>query len=157
MTMNGEEKRKLRETTFADQIEAMFVVEWELEGRWVIQKFAYEEWRGLWVNPIATENPVSEMWSPFNGVPSYATSGEATDAMMELQTIAPDRRMRVVRAEKDIGATLLTPRTAQEQATFGRGPRWGELLRKFPKLRMPPRQNGESLKDFPVASVLPIC
>ena len=132
--MNSGEKRSLRETTFREQIETVLAVERELEGRWVIQKFAYGEWRALWVNPISPENPVSEMWYPFGSSMSYATSGEAVEAMIKLKTIAPDAPMRVEKAEQDIRATQLAPATGDDRAQYGQFPKWGELLQMLPEL-----------------------
>lgn len=129
--MASDERKSVRETSFSEQVQTVLAVERQLAGRWVIQKFAYGEWRALWLNPIMPGNPLSEMWAPFSGVQSYATSGEAVDAMMELQSIGPGRPMRVVPAEEDIKATPLIPRTGREQAFYGRCPRWGELLLKF--------------------------
>ena len=65
MNVNSDAKRTLRETTFREQIETVLMVEQKFEGRWVIQKFKFGEWSGLWVVPIDVEDPVTEMWGPF--------------------------------------------------------------------------------------------
>ena len=130
--MNSKEKRKLRETTFQEQIQTVLAVERQLAGRWVIQRFqSYcDEWRGIRVTAIITDDPVHEE-PPISGTATYATSSEAVDAMEELHNKFPDVPMRVAPAEEDILQAMLWPRKADEKARFGEYPTWEELRRKL--------------------------
>jgi hypothetical protein len=82
--MNSGEKNVLRETTFREQILTLLEVERQLENRWVVQKFQFDEWRGINVNAIIADDPISERF-PITGTPTYETSGEALAAMQKLQ------------------------------------------------------------------------
>ncbi len=128
--MTFEEKVKLRETTFREQIQIVHKVEQQLSCHWVIQRLQFEEWCGVRVNPLMADDPIHEEY-PISGVATYATSGEATDAMVALQEKFPDVLMRVEPVEKDIRATHLWPRVYDEKRFFGIAPTWGQLLQRF--------------------------
>jgi len=127
--MNGEERNRLRETSFREQVETIIAVAEQLEGWWVIQRFQFDEWRGIRINPLMTDDPVHEEY-PVSGTLTYATSSEAVDATIALNEKFPYVLMRVGPVAEDIRATRLLPRTRSEKLIFGEYPRWGELLKK---------------------------
>jgi hypothetical protein len=129
--VKSQEKGKLRETTFLEQIQTVLAVERELEGRWVIQREFYGEWRGIIIRPIIPHDPVSEPF-PLTGTATYPTSGEAVDAMERLHERFPEIQMRVSPVEDDIQATRLWPHTGLEKSTYGDYPTWAELRGKCP-------------------------
>jgi hypothetical protein len=123
----------LRETKFHEQIALLLRVTEQLRGCWVVQRNLFDEWRGLFVNPISPEAPLSKGFYPVTG--TYATSGEAVDAMLAMQTKYPNcPPLRVVPVQKDINATQLYPGTYDLKKKYGEYPKWGELLRKFPEI-----------------------
>lgn len=76
---------EIKEESFAEQIATLVRVTAELKGRWIIQKFQFEEWRRIILNPLMLYDPVHECWAPICGVTTYATSSEAADAIQTLQ------------------------------------------------------------------------
>ena len=128
--MDFAERQKLRGTTFREQIQIVLRVERQLRGRWVIQRFQFERWLGVRINPLMADNPVHEEY-PITGIATYETSGEAVEAMVRLHQKYPALRMRVRPVEKDIAATYLWPRTYNAQQRFGQYPTWGQLRRQF--------------------------
>lgn len=133
-------KDDIREVGFAEQITIVLRLERELQGRWVIQKFMFDEWRGVTISAINPAEPIYDTWYPICKILTYATSAEAADAMMELQRRLPNcPAMRVAPVRKDIDAAQLRPGTPTEQRLYGRYPKWGELKRKFPELATTPK------------------
>ena len=149
--MNSQEKQKLRETTFQEQIQTLLTVERNLAGRWVIQRFQFDDWLGVRVNPLMTDDPIHEE-PPISGTATFATSGEAVEAMIALHEKFPDVQMRVSPVENDIRATGLSPRKYDEKSKYGEYPTWGELLQKFPELADKLVEHGNELCRWPFSS-----